>query len=120
MTPITATLPFPDATAAFERLDLRVGRIIEAAAFPDARRPSHRLRIDLGELGTRVSVAGLALSYPDPRQLEGRLVIAAVNLPPRRVAGTRSDVLVLAALLDEGRVALLGVDAGARPGDRVA
>jgi tRNA-binding protein len=108
------------ASDALERLDLRVGRVVKASALPGARRPSLSLLIDFGALGQRISVAGLAASYPDPSGLVGRLVVAAVNLPARRVAGTHSEVLVLAALCQDGGVALLGVDEAARPGDRVA
>ncbi|MDP8905327.1 MAG: tRNA-binding protein [Chloroflexota bacterium] len=103
----------------FARLDIRVGRIVEAAALPRARQPSYRLRIDFGPLGLRQSAAQLPETYPDPASLAGRLVVAVVNFPPRRVAGVRSDVLVLGALTATGRIPLLSVDEGAEPGDRI-
>ena len=68
------------------RLDLRVGRIIEASIFPEARRPAYRLRLDLGPGGIRTSSAQLPGTYPDPSVLVGRLVVCVANLPPRRVA----------------------------------
>jgi tRNA-binding protein len=102
-----------------ERLDLRVGRIIAAAPLEGAERPAYRLRIDFGDGRDRQSSARITVLYPDPDALVGRLVIAVVNLPPRRVAGYRSDVLVLGALGGDDRVLLLGVDAGAFPGQRV-
>jgi tRNA-binding protein len=103
----------------FARLDLRVGRILDVQPFPKARRPAYRLVIDLGPGGTRTSSAQLPATYPDPEALKGRLVIVVVNFPPRRVAGFESQVLVLGALPMDGRIPLLGVDAGASPGDPV-
>lgn len=103
----------------FDRLDIRVGRILEAAALEGARRPAYQLRLDFGPEGERRSSAQLTRTYPDPSVLVGRLVVAVVNLPARRVAGFRSDVLVLGALGPDGQVPLLGVDRGAEPGMRV-
>lgn len=103
----------------FERLDIRVGRIVEAAPLDGARRPAYRLVIDFGAAGTRQSSAQLTSTYPDPGVLVGRQVIAVVNFPPRRVAGFRSDVLVLGGLPGDGRIPLLSVDEGAAPGDPV-
>jgi tRNA-binding protein len=101
------------------RLDLRVGRVVSAAPLEGARKPAYRLEIDFGPGGLKQSSAQLTVSYPDPSVLIGRLVVAAVNLPARRVAGFRSDVLVLGALAPGGRVPLLGVDDGAEPGQRI-
>lgn len=103
----------------FDRLDLRVGRVLEAAPLEGARKPAYRLLIDFGALGTRRSSAQLTGTYPDPATLVGRLVVAVVNFPPRRVAGFESQVLVLGALPADGRIPLLGVDEGAQPGDPV-
>jgi tRNA-binding protein len=115
--------PFQPAGSAswedFQRLDLRVGRIVRAEPFPEARKPSYRLAIDLGHGGTRRSSAQLVTTYPDPAQLVGRLVIAAVNFPARRIAGFASEVLVLGALPVDGRIPLLSVDEGASPGDPI-
>lgn len=101
------------------RLDLRIGRIVEALAFPEARRPAYRLRVDLGPGGVRTSSAQLPGTYPDPAALVGRLVVCVANLPPRRVAGFVSEVLVLGALPAGGSIPLLGVDPGASPGDPI-
>jgi tRNA-binding protein len=103
----------------FEKLDLRVGRVVGARAFPEARRPAYQLLIDFGAAGRRQSSAQLPATYPDPDLLVGRLVIAVVNFPPRRVASFTSEVLVLGALPDDARIPLLSVDEGASPGDRV-
>lgn len=103
----------------FTRLDLRIARVIAAEPLAGARRPAYRLRLDFGPAGERQSSAQLTRSYPDPTALVGRLVVAVVNFSPRRVAGFRSDVLVLGALGPDGRIPLLGVDEGAAPGMRV-
>jgi len=103
----------------FDRLDIRVGRILDAAPLEGARRPAYRLNIDFGAAGMRQSSAQLVSTYPDPAVLVGRLIVAVVNFPARRVAGFRSEVLVLGALPDDGRIPLLSVDEGAQPGDRV-
>ena len=72
----------------FLKVDMRVGRVVAVEDFPEARKPSYRLRIDFGpELGERVSSAQLTVTYPDPATLLDRLVVAVVNFPPRRIAG---------------------------------
>jgi tRNA-binding protein len=103
----------------FDRLDIRVGRILEAAPLEGARKPAYRLVIDFGNGETRQSSAQLVATYPDRQALIGRLVVAVVNFAPRRVAGWRSDVLVLGALPEDGKIPLLSVDEGASPGDRI-
>ena len=104
----------------FMRTDMRVGRILAAEPFPEARKPSYRLRIDFGaEIGERVSSAQLTVTYPDPASLVGRQVVAVVNFPPRRIAGFRSEVLVLGAMGDDGEVYLLAPDPQAVEGQRI-
>jgi tRNA-binding protein len=120
---VSDTRPFlPPGSAAiedFSRLDLRVGRVTDARAFPEARKPAYQLTIDFGSGRVRRSSAQLPPTYPDPAALVGRLVVAVVNFPPRRVAGFTSEVLVLGALPSDGSIPLLSVDAGASPGDPV-
>lgn len=95
----------------FMRIDMRVGRIVAAEPFPEARKPSYRLRIDFdAEIGERNSSAQLVRTYPDPAALVGRQVVAVVNFPPRRIAGFNSEVLVLGAMGDDGEVYLLTPD----------
>ncbi|HEX6128245.1 MAG TPA: tRNA-binding protein [Candidatus Limnocylindria bacterium] len=102
------------------RVDMRVGRILAAEPFPEARKPSYRLRIDFGpEVGERDSSAQLTVTYPDPAQLVGRQVVAVVNLPPRRIAGFASQVLVLGAMGDSGEVWLLEPMPEAPEGSRI-
>jgi tRNA-binding protein len=95
----------------FARVEMRVGRIMGAVPFPEARKPSYRLRIDFGpEVGERDSSAQLTMTYPDPATLVGRQVVAVVNFPPRRIAGLASEVLLLGAMGegdDAGEVWLL-------------
>jgi tRNA-binding protein len=120
---VSGQLPFlpPGSTSIddFAKLDLRVGRVMEVRPFPEARKPAYQLLIDFGAAGRRRSSAQLPATYPDPATLVGRLVIAVVNFPPRRIASFTSEVLVLGALPADGSIPLLSVDEGASPGDRV-
>ena len=120
---LSESRPFLPAGSAtiddFQKLDIRVGRVLEARAFPQARRPAYQLLIDFGAAGALRSSAQLPGTYPDPEALVGRLVVGVVNFPPRRIAGFESQVLVLGALPPDGRIPLLSVDAGAQPGDPV-
>jgi tRNA-binding protein len=94
---------------AFETLDLRVGRILRAEPNERARKPSYKLWIDFGPLGEKTSSAQLAALYR-PDQLAGRLVIAAMNLGSRNIAGFMSEVLVLGLPSAAGDVVLLGAE----------
>lgn len=90
----------------FARLDIRVGRIVEAAPFPQARKPAFKLRIDLGDLGEKRSSAQLTANYT-PEDLVGRLVLAVVNFPPRQIGPMMSEVLVLGVPDAGGEVVLM-------------
>jgi len=115
--------PFKPAGSAtiddFDRVDLRVGRVVAVESFPAARKPAYRLTIDFGPGGMKRSSAQLPATYPDSEGLVGRLVIAVVNFAPRNIAGFQSEVLVLGALPADGSIPLLGVDEGASPGDPI-
>jgi tRNA-binding protein len=103
----------------FLKLDLRVGRVVEATDFPRARKPSYRLTIDFGPLGVRRSVAALKTDYR-LEELPGRQVVCVFNFPPRRIAGFDSEVLVLAATDADGRLRLLRPDPEAELGSHIA
>ena len=92
--------------ADFARVDMRVGRVLEAESFPQARKPAYKLRIDFGPLGIRRSSAQLTAHY-HPEDLRGRLVIAVTNFPPRQIGPVRSEVLVLGVPDADGGVVLL-------------
>ena len=93
----------------FQRLDIRIGTVIEAMPFPEARVPAIKLVIDLGDLGLRRSSAQITRRYT-PEALVGRQVAAVVNMPPRRIAGFASEVLVLGGMPEPGDVVLLALD----------
>jgi tRNA-binding protein len=103
----------------FETVDMRVGRIVRAEEFPEARQPAYRLEIDFGpELGTRRSSAQIT-NY-ERSELEGRLIVGVVNFPPKQIGPVRSEVLVLGAVSADGVVTLLAPDEGAELGERIA
>ena len=105
----------------FEKLDIRCGVVIEAESFPEARKPSIKLRIDFGaEVGIRQSSAQLTLRYTS-QALVGRDVLAVVNFPPRRIAGFSSEVLVLGLVAsgDPGDVILIRPDLPGTKGRRL-
>ena len=108
----------PLAWEEFERVEMRVGRIVEVESFPQARRPAWKLRVDFGaQLGVRRSSAQIT-NYPR-EALEGRLVIAVVNFAPKQIGPVRSECLVLGSYAHDGTVLLLSPEPAARPGDRV-
>lgn len=91
----------------FERVDIRVGRVLAAEPLAGARKPAYKLRIDFGAaLGVRESSAQLTVHYT-AQELVGRLVLAVVNFPPRRIAGFKSQVLTLGVPDVNGAVVLL-------------
>lgn len=103
----------------FFAIDMRVGTVLEAEVFPEARKPSIKLLIDFGpEIGQKRSSAQLTVHYT-PAQLVGRQVVAAVNLGVRRIAGFTSEVLVLGGMPSQTEVVLLALDQPVANGTRI-
>ncbi|MCQ4160558.1 tRNA-binding protein [Roseomonas sp. GC11] len=103
----------------FERLDIRVGTVVDAQPLEGARKPAYRLEIDLGpELGIRRSSAQITVHYT-PDRLIGRQVLCVVNFPPRRIAGFESQVLTLGLPDADGGVVLLRPDFAVPNGGRM-
>jgi tRNA-binding protein len=103
----------------FEKVDVRVGTVVEAEPFPEARKPSIKLMVDFGpEVGTRKTSAQLTAHY-EPGGLVGRQVVAVVNFPPKRIAGFKSEALVLGVPDGSGEVVLLSPDHEVPPGGRM-
>jgi len=102
----------------FDRIEMRVGRIVAVEDFPTARNPSYKLTIDLGPHGVRRSSAAVRPWY-SKEQLQGRLVVCVANLPPRRIATFDSEVLTLGAIDEAKRVTLLEPDADCELGSRI-
>jgi tRNA-binding protein len=114
----------PDTPAAltwaeFERVDLRVGTILEARTFPKARRPAYQLLIDFGpEIGLKKSSAQITQHYT-PETLVGRQVLAVVNFPPKQIGKFRSEVLVTGLADAEGHIVLAAVAGPVPNGSRL-
>lgn len=90
----------------FEKIDMRVGTILSAASFPNARQPAYQLTIDFGELGIKKSSAQISKLY-SMQALEGKQVIAVVNFPPKQIGNFYSECLVLGVYNKNKEVVLL-------------
>lgn len=116
----------PDAPAAdeivfddFLKVDIRVGTIVAAEEFAEARKPSYRLRIDFGPvIGEKKSSAQIAANYT-PAELVGRQIAAVVNFPPRQIGPAMSEVLTLGFADDAGEVVLFAPDQRLPNGSRL-
>ncbi len=103
----------------FEKVDIRVGRVLSAEPLDGARKPAYKLRIDFGpQIGVKQSSAQLTMLYR-AEDLVGRLVMGVINFPPRRIAGFRSEVLTLGVADENGAVILLAPDRDAPLGARM-
>ena len=108
----------PIRWADFENVRIHVGTILTAEPFPEAVKPAYKLLITFGPLGVRKSSAQITVRY-DPQDLVGRQILAVMNFPPRRIAGFKSEVLVLGAVPEDGDVVLAGPDAKVPGGTRI-
>ena len=104
--------------AEFEKVDMRVGLVVDAQPFPEARRPVYKLWVDFGPLGGERSSAQITHRYA-LGDLVGRRVIAVVNFPPKQIGPFVSGVLVLGAYDERGEVILLRPDLEVAPGARI-
>ena len=102
----------------FEKVDIRVGKIIKAEDFPKARKPTYKLWIDFGNLGVKKSSAQITKLYRKD-DLVDRLTIAVINFPPRQIADFISEVLVLGVVLENDKVVLVQPDSDVPLGKRI-
>jgi tRNA-binding protein len=109
------TIGFDD----FMKVDIRVGQVVKAEPFPEARKPAYKLTIDFGpDIGVKKSSAQITVHYTLD-QLEGRKVAAVVNFPPRQIGPVMSEVLTLGFPDENGAVVLVGVDRDVPVGGRL-
>lgn len=102
----------------FEKVDMRVGVVVDAQPFPEARRPAYKLWVDFGGLGVKRSSAQITGRYA-LGELVGRRVVAVVNFPPKQIGPFVSEVLVLGAYDERGDVILLRPDFEVSPGAKI-
>lgn len=119
--PSAADLPPKDdvGVEGFAALDLRAGRITDVAPFPEARRPAWKLTVDFGPAVGTLRTSAQVTNYT-AEQLTGRLVVGAINLGRKRIAGFTSEFLVLGAVDPDGTVRLLQLEEGVQPGAPIA
>jgi len=103
----------------FEKVDMRVGTIIEVNDFPKARKPAYQLKIDFGEFGIKNSSAQITKLYKK-EDLLGKQIVAVVNFPPKQIANFISECLVLGALGEDDEVTLLNTNLKVKNGSRIA
>jgi tRNA-binding protein len=116
--PVAPSVQLPIQWPDFEKVDMRIGVIVDAQEFPEARRPAYKLWIDFGPLGVKRSSAQITRHYR-VTELAGRLVVAVVNFPPKRIGPFVSEVLVLGAYDEADEIVLLAPGHAVTPGARV-
>ncbi|MBI4608607.1 MAG: tRNA-binding protein [Candidatus Rokubacteria bacterium] len=102
----------------FEKVNMRVGVVVDAKEFPEAKKPAYRLWVDLGPLGVKRSSAQLTHRYR-VEELIGRQVVCVVNFPPKQVGPFVSELLVMGAYTERGEVVLLRPDSPVTPGSKI-
>ncbi|HIK03856.1 MAG TPA: tRNA-binding protein [Trichormus sp. M33_DOE_039] len=102
----------------FEKVEIRVGKVIKVEEFSKARKPAYKLWIDFGDLGIKKSSAQITKLY-NPHDIVNQFILAVTNFPPRQIADFMSEVLVLGVVLDDGEVALIQPDRDVPLGKRI-
>ena len=110
----TSTITWSD----FEKVEIHVGTVLTAERFPEAKNPAYKLTVDFGALGVKQSSAQITRRY-NLAQLVGRQVLAVTNFPPKKIAGFKSEILVLGAVPGEGDVVLVAPDNEVPNGTRI-
>ncbi|MGB2273185.1 MAG: tRNA-binding protein [Flavicella sp.] len=103
----------------FAAIDMRVGTVINAEIFQEAKNPAYKMTVDFGELGTRKTSAQITKNYK-PEELIGTQVVAVVNFPPKQIANTMSECLVLGAVGNEKNVILLQPEKKVKNGQKIS
>ncbi|WP_121640237.1 chaperone CsaA [Virgibacillus sp. Bac330] len=103
----------------FQKIDMRIGTVRNAEPFPEAKIPAIKLYIDFGELGIKQASAQITKRY-EPEDLVGRQVTAVVNFPPMRIAGFKSEVLVLGGVPEKEDVVLIAPDVVVANGTKIS
>jgi tRNA-binding protein len=110
----------PDvAPEQFFALDIRAGRVVSVDAFPEARKPSYKITVDFGSAVGELTTSAQTTHYSE-KDLVGRMVVAAINLGTKKIAGFKSEFLILGAIDRDGRVRLLQCEDGTLPGSPIA
>ncbi|MBL7959778.1 tRNA-binding protein [bacterium] len=102
----------------FEKIEIRVGTVIEVQDFPEARKPAYKLKIDFGEYGIKQSSAQITKLY-SKEYLLNRQVVAVTNFPPKQIANFFSECLILGVVRGDGEVVVLQVDRPVTNGERI-
>jgi tRNA-binding protein len=104
--------------ADFEKVDMRVGTILTAEVFAEARKPAYKVSIDFGELGIRKSSAQITKLYT-PEDLVGRQIVAVINFPVKQIGPFMSECLIMGAIGKEGEITLLNTDFKVENGTKI-
>ena len=104
---------------AFFALDLRAGRVVSVEPFPEARKPAWKVTVDFGPVVGKLSTSAQITTY-ERDELDGRMVVGAINLGTKKIAGFKSEFLILGALDPDGRVRLLQLEPEVEPGATIA
>ena len=103
----------------FFDVDMRTGRVVSVDDFPEARKPSYKIAVDFGPVVGTLTTSAQITQYPKD-ELVGRTVVGAINLGTKRIAGFKSEFLILGALDPDGTVRLLNLEDGVEPGAPIA